>query len=238
MASMDIRLEHPNKNALGTESMTWICEKLAEAGDEPVLLSGAGGALSAGLDLREVARLDARAMNEFLRLLERCMTALYLHPAPTVAQIDGHAIAGGCVLALACDWRTAADDPRIRIGLNEVALGVRFPPRTLSICRARVPRRHHVAVFLGAGVHAAPEALRLGLVDEVASDCPAAARAALERLAAHPRAAYAATKHDLRGDARALASDAALDAWLAESIPIWTSPDVRARVAAVLDRKR
>jgi enoyl-CoA hydratase/carnithine racemase len=235
----DLCLRFGNKNALGTQSMTWICEELAKAGDEPVLLSGDGGALSAGLDLREVAGLDAAGMERFLRLLERTMTALYLHPGPTVAQVDGHAIAGGCVLALACDHRVAAADPKIRIGLNEVALGLRFPPRTLAIVRARVPLRHLGEVILGAGLHGPDAALRLGLVDEVAVDAALAARAALERLSAHPRAAYAASKRDLRGRGpEGLASDAAQGAWLAESVSIWTSPDVRARVSAVLGKKK
>jgi enoyl-CoA hydratase/carnithine racemase len=138
---VEIRMESKARNALGTASMTRLVDEIAAAGGAPLLVRGAGGAFSAGLDLREVAGLDATQMADFLRLLERLFSALYLYPGPTVALIDGHAIAGGCVLALCCDVRVAAADPTIKIGLNEAALGVVFPPRTLAIVRARVPRR-------------------------------------------------------------------------------------------------
>src|SRR5689334_8594507 len=99
----EITLNGPGKNALGTEMMRWILARLDEAAGRPVLLTGAGDALSAGLHLREVAGLDAAGMLAFLRLLEACMSALYLYPGPTVAAVNGHAIAGGCVLVECCD---------------------------------------------------------------------------------------------------------------------------------------
>src|SRR5436190_21503186 len=125
----EITMEGPAKNALGTAMMTFLLDQLREAAGRPVLLSGSGDAFSAGLSLKEVASLDAEGMLGFLGLLERCMSALYLYPGPTVALVNGHAIAGGCVLTLCCDYRISTSSPRTRIGLNEVALGVRFPPR-------------------------------------------------------------------------------------------------------------
>ena len=74
---------------------------------------------------------EADAMLEFLRALERTMAAWYVHPAPVVACLNGHAIAGGCVLALCADFRIAQASPKTKIGLNEVALGVEFPPHVL-----------------------------------------------------------------------------------------------------------
>ncbi len=230
-------MQGPGKNALGTAMFHFLLERLAAANGEPVLLTGSGDAFSAGLDLREVASLDATGMERYLRLLERCMSAVYLYPGPVVACVNGHAIAGGCVLALACDHRVTARS-KLRVGLNEVALGVLFPPRVLRICRERVPRAHHERVILGADLFGPDDARALGLVDDVADDARAAAHARLEQLAAHPRGAYAATKRALRGGADAdLANDAALDAWLAESVATWTSDAVKARVAAVLGKR-
>ncbi len=80
----------------------------------PLLIMGAGDVFSAGLNLKEVAQLDRPGMEAFLGLLDDVMDTLYGHPGPTVACVNGHAIAGGCVIALCCDVRIAVDDPRVR----------------------------------------------------------------------------------------------------------------------------
>jgi enoyl-CoA hydratase/carnithine racemase len=151
--------------------------------------------------------------------------------------VNGHAIAGGCILALACDYRVATRDPKVRIGLNEVALGVRFPPRVLRIARDRVPGASHVPVLLGAELFAPERALAHGLVDEVSDDAGVVARARLGALAAHPADAYAATKRALRGAVDAdLAPDDAEARWLRECVPIWTGAEVKERVRKVLGK--
>ena len=217
--------------------MERILAELRDAAGAPVMFVGAQGAFSAGLDLKEVGALAGDAAVAFLRLLERCMTAIYLYPGPTAAAVNGHAIAGGCVITLACDVRVAADDPSIRIGLNEVALGLRFPPRTLALVRARLAKRAESEVLLGAALLSPQDALRVGMVDALAKDPIAAAREKLEAMASHPPEAYAQTKRDLRGTEQTLCSDAALDRWIEESIGVWTSPELRARLAKALERR-
>jgi enoyl-CoA hydratase/carnithine racemase len=233
----EIAMNGPAKNALGTGMMTWLLDQLATAGGKPVLLTGTGDAFSAGLDLKQVASLDDAGMTAFLRLLERCVSALYLYPGPTVALVNGHAIAGGCVLALACDERVAVDDARARIGLNEVALGVRFPPRVMKMVRDRVPRGSRTSVILGAGLFSPSEALAHGLLDAISADAGQLARSRLAALSAHPSDAYAAAKRDLRGAVDTdLAPDDVEASWLHECVPIWTSDAVKARVRKVLGK--
>jgi enoyl-CoA hydratase/carnithine racemase len=232
-----ITLEGRGRNALGTAIMERLLAELRDAAGAPILITGAPGAFSAGLDLKEVGALEGEAMSTFLRLLERTMSALYLYPGPTAAAVNGHAIAGGCVITLCCDVRVAADDPSIKIGLNETALGLRFPPRTLALCRARLDKRDETEVLLGAALYSPHDALRVGIVDSVSSDPLSVARARLEALAAHPRAIYAQNKRDLRGTEQALATDDALDRWLVESTALWTAPELRARIAKVLERR-
>ncbi len=225
----------PAKNALGSEMMTWLLGRLADANGDAILLTGAGDAFSAGLNLKEVAGLDLEGMATYLRLLERCMSALYQYPGPTVALVNGHAIAGGCVLTLACDYRVATSKPNARIGLNEVALGVRYPPRVLRIVRDRVPSASHTPVILGAELFAPERARALGLVDEVAEDPSPIARARLQSLAAHPRDAYAAAKRALRGaTATDLASEDVEVRWLRECVPVWVGDEVKERIRRVL----
>lgn len=232
---IDVVIEGAGRNALSTEVLTSIRAAVRAAGTEPVLLRGAGGAFSAGLNLKEVASLDLAGMERFLLLLEETMTELFLHPGPVVALVQGHAIAGGCVLAQCCDHRVSAADEGARIGLNEVALGLQFPPRVWAIVNARIPPTTREQVLLGAGLHPPSEALRLGLVDEVTTEPEARARAVLAALAAHPRENYAATKRALRGSLVPW-SEEARARFVAEVVPRWVSDDVKARVRAVLKR--
>ncbi len=233
----EITLAGPGKNALGTETMTALLAKLAEANGAPVLLTGSGDAFSAGLNLKEVALLEAPAMLTFLDLLERMMTALYLYPAPTVAAVNGHAIAGGCIVAMCCDRRVVSSNPRIKIGVNEVALGVEYPPRTFEIVRRRVPSQHLEEVVLGAGLFDPTNALRVGLVDEIAEDAVAVARERLAMFAAHPTTAYMAAKRAIRGSKPSdLVAEATQADLLRAAVPTWTSQVVKEKLAKILAR--
>ena len=130
-----ITLSGPAKNALGTSLMQHVHDEVHAAGGEPLLLTGEGDAFSAGLNLKEVLDADMDSMRAFHHLLEDTVAALYHYPGPTAAAVNGHAIAGGAILGLVCDRRIATTNPRARIGLNEVALGLQLAPR---------PARRHV----------------------------------------------------------------------------------------------
>src|SRR5215467_7186523 len=137
----ELTISGPGRNALSSVLMEHLIGEVRAAGGRPLLLTGAGGVFSAGLNLKEVAALDHAGMTRFLGLLDDLIDALYGYPGPTVAAVNGHAIAGGCMLVLCTDLRIGADDPAIRIGLNEVPLGLEFPPKLLALARARVPPR-------------------------------------------------------------------------------------------------
>ncbi len=230
----EITLSGPGKNALGTEMMNFLIDRLKEAAGRPILLSGAGDSFSAGLHLVELSQLDSAGMLAFLRRLEAMSRLLYAYPGPAVACVNGHAIAGGSILALACDYRVVAANPKIKIGLNEVALGLRFPPSILAIVRRRLPAQHLETVLLGGQLVPPAEAVRLGLVDEVAEDAPAVAKARLAQLASHPPACYAANKADLRALAPIGAEEEKM--FLDQVLPVWTSPELRQRILAVLKK--
>jgi len=229
-----LTLDGPGKNALSTTLMQSIVDRLGEANGAPVLFVGNGDAFSAGLNLKEVATHEGDAMFAFLDLLERCMTAIYLYPGPTVACVNGHAIAGGCVITLCCDHRVIVDSPKVRIGLNEVALGVRFPPRILEIVRRRVSALDQV--LLGGQLFDPHTARGLGLVDEVAADVETVARARLATLAGHPAEGYAITKRDLRGSEDDLFPSSEHAGRVRSMVPQWTAPVVKERIAAVLGK--
>ena len=231
----ELTLSGPAKNALGSEMMDFILHNLGEADGRPVLVTGAGDAFSAGLNLKEVMSLERDQMAAFLRKLESMCAALYHYPGPSVAYVNGHAIAGGCLVALACDMRVAAASPSARIGLNEVALGLRFPPNILDLVRSRVPVHFLDRVVLGAGLFDPHEAQRLGLVDEVTEGGIEVARQRLMALATHPADGYAAAKRDLRGGFRAM-NDMEARRFAEEIVPTWTSNELKTRIMKIFKK--
>jgi Delta3-Delta2-enoyl-CoA isomerase len=232
----ELVLSAPGCNALSSAFMQQLLEEIKAAAGRPLLLRGAGAAFSAGLNLKEVAALDLDGMRGFLERLDDLIDALYLYPGPTVACVNGHAIAGGCVLALCCDERIAVDDDGVRIGLNEVPLGLEFPPKILALVCDRLPPRWRARVLLEGALYDPPTAQRFGLIDDVAADAPAAAYAALTRLSQAPRATYAATKRALRAGVLAL-SDAQRRHFREQIVPAWCTPEVKRRVRAALERR-
>lgn len=229
-----IILSGPGKNALSTVLMQRTLAEVQQAKGEPILLTGDGDAFSAGLNIKEVASLDVAGMTTFLGALEDLVKALYEYPAPVVAWVNGHAIAGGCVLALCADVRVMTGASGARIGLNEVALGLRFPPLTFSMVRARLTAPALERVLLEAALYTADDARGLGLVDVVGDE--AAARATLSKLASHPHEIYAATKLLLRP--RLEIPEADRKKFREETIPYWASPERRAALLAVLEKRR
>jgi enoyl-CoA hydratase len=230
---LTIRLEGPGKNSLSTELMERTLTAVREAGDAPLLLTGEGDAFSAGLNLKEIAALDVAGLTRFLGVLEDLVTALYEYPGPTVAWVNGHAIAGGCVMTLCCDLRVMTGRAGVRIGLNEVALGLQFPPRTFKMCAHRVPGPALARVLLEAALYPASDAVALGLVDTIGEKEEALAR--LEQLAGHPRGAYAAAKRTLRGRLEVPAAEQRR--FVEEIVPTWAAPELKERLRAVLDKK-
>lgn len=232
---IDIHLDGPGKNALSSALMTGLRTQLAAAGGAPVLLTGAGDVFSAGLNLVEVSTLDEDGMLRYLTLLEDTVAALFHYPGPVVGFINGHAIAGGCILALCCDLRVVAPNPGIKFGLNEVALGLQFPRGILRLVRRRVAPHCLDEIVLGGHLYHPQDAVRVGLADEVGE--LEAARARLAHLAHHPAGAYALNKAEIR--AGVLDEDPAIrHAYLAEALPAWCAPALRARLQGFLSARK
>jgi len=232
----EIRMDHPGKNALSTALLEHLERELQRADGQPVLLTGTGDAFSAGVDLKEIAALDKAGIERFLTKLEAVATKLFLHAAPTVALVNGHAIAGGCILAQACDWRLGIASERARMGLNELAIGASIPPACLRIVRHRLPPENVERVVFGAKLVSIEEALRLGLLDEIVQeDAMNTALTRLQAYTAHPRATYTLVKLALRGPAvrTTLEEQHRLRE---QEVPIWASTDMKQRIERVLGR--
>ena len=190
-----------------------------------VVITGTGRFFSAGLALPELIRLDRPGMGAFLTRFDEVMTSLLRLPKPVVAAINGHAIAGGCILAMQCDRRLMVD-VGAKIGLTEVTLGIGLPPSALEPLRAKMPPPTLGPVALEGRLFDPSNALELKLVDELAPDDRLVDQAKTEalRFASHGPGGYGHAKTEVvapiveRIEARRGPSVAAwLDTWFADA---------------------
>lgn len=189
-----------------------------------VVLTGEGPFFSGGFDLHGEGSMGSDPVAVW-RLFRESLMALFTFPKPTVAMMGGHAIAGGLVLVLACDYRLGLDGD-YRIGLNEVAIGASFPRAAFEITRLRLTHQQASEMLLGASIYPASQGLRLGVVDELFPvdkfESTVMRRAA--RLGAYPREAYAYTKAGLIAEAVARVEAESLDE-TAEMAAVWMTPE-------------
>jgi enoyl-CoA hydratase len=197
-----LTMTHGKANALDIE----FCDALAACFDDlrradakAVVLTGRGLIFSAGVDLKQLSAGGADYIRRFLPALHRLYEAVFFHPKPVVAAVNGHAIAGGCVLACCADRRLMARNSG-RIGVTEILVGVPFPALAFEVVRFAAPPRYLPEFTLSGATYATGEALQRGWVDEVAEpvelmdDAIAVAR----ELSLLSPAAFAQTKLQIR----------------------------------------
>lgn len=228
-----VRIEHGKVNALDVELLRAISTTMAELdGAGAIVLTGAGRAFSAGVDLRRIVEEGPAYAEEFLPALSDAFLSVFDCPRPVVAAINGHAIAGGCVLAAACDLRLMTGGT---IGLTELLVGVQFPTVALEISRYAFGARAGRLALTGQTFDTT-DALRMGLIDDIvpADDLVPEAIRRAGALANVPPAVYAATKEQLHRstrrdiDERRVADDQA-------TTEVWTSASAMAGIQAFLD---
>ena len=199
-----LTLARPPVNALDAELCTAVADGLRGPrvdGVRAVVLTGAGRAFSAGVDLRSVVDGGAEYPRRLLPALTDMFRTAFTLPVPLVSAVNGHAIAGGCVLAACADVVLMSAG---RIGLPEVRVGVPFPRSAVEVMRHAVGDRGAGRLILGGETIPADDAVTVGLVDRVvaAEDLQAAALAAAAELADRmPADTFAHTKAQLRRDA-------------------------------------
>lgn len=159
-----LTMERGPVNALDLDLVRALPGALEAAADaDAVVLTGAGPCFSAGVDLRRIVEGGRAYVEEFLPALDRAILGLFEHPRPVVAAVNGHALAGGCVLAAACDARVMSAGS---IGLSELPAGVPFPTVALEVMRHAVGPALERIVLTGCRMEPA-EAASIGLVDRV-----------------------------------------------------------------------
>ncbi|HET9597890.1 MAG TPA: enoyl-CoA hydratase/isomerase family protein [Anaeromyxobacteraceae bacterium] len=232
-----VRMRHGKVNAIGPAFLAELGRALdACAAARALVLTADGPTFSAGLDLPLLVDLDREAMRGFMRAFSDGMLRLFELPAPVIAAVNGHAIAGGCVLALQADVRLAADGPGL-MGLNETQLGLGLPAVVLHPLLLAIPPASFAPVALEGTLVPPRRALELGLVHEVVPPAELLPRA-LERaarLAALPPAGVRRVKElARRGVSHRIREDGAaeLDRWVDD----WFAPETRERVRGAVAR--
>jgi enoyl-CoA hydratase len=234
-----LQMAHGKANALDIE----LCEAIAarfrqleSATARAVVVTGQGRMFSAGVDLLRLSAGGADYVRQFLPVLHRLYDTVFHFPKPVVAAVNGHAIAGGCVLACCADRRIAARGDS-RIGVTELLVGVPFPPMAFEVMRFATPPAFFPELIMSGATYAPEAAQARRLVDEMVEPEALMERAiaAAETFAALPPAAFAMTKRQIRQNAidRMAEHGARLDA---EAERIWTAPETLAHIRDYVSR--
>jgi enoyl-CoA hydratase/carnithine racemase len=236
----ELKLARPPVNALNPA----LCGALKNAvlgavadGAQGLVLSGGPKVFSAGLDVPFLLGLgdDRAALHAAWEAFFDAARALAHCPVPVAAAIAGHAPAGGCVLALCCDYRVMARGP-FRLGLNETQVGL-VAPEGIQLLMRRVvgPRRAERLLVAGEMVEA-EQALTMGLVDELTQieEVVPRARLWIEQLLRLPRQPMLDTRTMARADVVAALAPERIR--LDRFIDAWTTPDTQAGLRALMVR--
>jgi len=230
-----MRLQHGKVNALDLELLQAITEAMGAVDQaRAVVITGSGSVFSAGVDLQRIVAGGPSYVREFLPALSGSFMAIFDHPGPVVAAVNGHAIAGGCVIAAACDVRLMSQGT---IGLAELSVGVPFPPVPMEIMRHAIgPAIGHLV--LTAALLDPAQAQSTGLIQHVCT-AEVLLESAVDRarqMARTPVGVFSVSKRQLQQPARdRIAARRGEEEAVAE---MWSSDRTRDAIALYLGALR
>jgi enoyl-CoA hydratase len=233
-----LRIDHGKVGAIDLELLATLEQRLdeveASTAVTAVVLTGSGTCFSAGLDLRRILDGGEPYVRELLAAFRRGIARLFTFPRPVVAALNGHAIAGGCVLACCADQRMMADGEGA-IGFPRLRARLSYPVLALEIVRFAAPGADLEDLVFRGATHRPARALELGLVDEVVAPELLIARAceSAERLAGVGPAEFAAAKAERRGPVLEVAAHQTLQDEAVDRA--WADPELRAALLAHLE---
>lgn len=233
----EVSLQRGKVNALDEQVVGELAACFAELGGDPgagaVILTGTGKFFSFGFDIPEFLPWPKEDFTRYLVKFTDLYRSLFVFPKPLIAALNGHTIAGGCMLALACDRRLMAMG-KGKVSLNEISFGSSVFAGAVAMLRLRVSERNAEEVLWGGALYAPEEACAVGLVDEVVAEHQLAerARSVAHELAAKDGAAFASIKRLLRAPT-AEAMAAREPESIREFVELWYSPQTRRQLEQI-----
>ncbi|WP_316822156.1 enoyl-CoA hydratase/isomerase family protein [Pedobacter gandavensis] len=234
-----ITLDRGKSNALNREMITELNDMLNSIASEPniagVIITGKENFFSAGLDLIELYGYSEEEAESFWHLFLDFIANITAFRKPLVAAINGHSPAGGCVIALACDYRVMSEGKAI-IGLNEVPVGIIVPPSIFSLYSFWIGTAQATRSLLEGKLFSPDEALNIGLVDELVNPASilTAAERKIRKYMAMERNTWEQSKLNIRKDLIA-ASRANQTEALAIMLKQWWAPTTRNILKTIID---
>lgn len=198
-----LRLHHGKAHALDLELATALRDAIAEVESDSevhsAVITGTGSIFCAGVDIVRLLNEGPHYVDQYVPIMVEMITKQFCFPKPLVAAINGHAIAGGCVLAAGCDYRMMANGSGT-IGVPELTVGLPFPLVALEVLRFATSEAHLQELVYRGKTYAVAEAYERGLVDEVVEPDTLLTRAieVSSQLGSEPSARFRITKKQLR----------------------------------------
>ena len=232
-----LTLSHGKASALDLEFLDAIDSAFRDAEKyDAVVVTGDGKIFSAGVDLFRLTNDGSEYVDRFLPSLDRAFLSILRCSRPVVAAVNGHAIAGGCLIALAADRALMATGGG-RIGVPELRVGVPFPALAAQILESMAAPAVACRLALSGDTISAEKALELGLIDEVTSveDLMPRSLAVARDLLSIPRDTFALTKKRWNEALIARAEEES-KTFGAETLAIWRSPATHQTIRDYLAR--
>ncbi len=233
-----VAIDRPPANAMSAELLEEGTELVGRLKSDPpaaVVLTGSGRFFSGGMDLKLAPELGPAEQARTVKGINSLFESWYSLPRPVVAAVNGHAVAGGLILALCADVRVCG--PGLNLGLTEARVGLPYPAAAMAVTKAELSPQAARRLVLEAALVDSETALGMGVVDEVvpAEEVLPRALELAKEMAGLPSGAYETVKWQLRGNAieamrEAIPNDPMLQAWASE--------DAAEAAQAVLDRPR
>lgn len=168
-----VRLSRGKVNAVNEQTAEELKSCFEETAADPdvkaVILTGTGPFFSFGLDIPEFLGYSKESFIRFVTKFADLYTLVFLCPKPVIAALNGHAVAGGCMLATACDYRILVTG-KARICLNEINFGSSLFPGSAEMLTYCVGHRNAELVAYTGAMYSAEEAKAMGLVDRIATE--------------------------------------------------------------------
>lgn len=234
-----LTLRHGKANAIDVElckALKKEFRRLAKADARAVVITSEGKIFSAGVDLLRAAEGGRKYLKSLVLAIDEMYEEIFYFPKPVVAAVNGHAIAGGCVLACCADYRLVAENAG-RMGVTELLVGLPFPPFAFEVLRATTSPMHFPKFTASGETFDTKGALSNGFADEAVSADRLMARAMekAKALAAIRSEAFAANKLHVRALARQIlkADRTGLEKRI---MKVWTSPETAENIRAYVAR--